>query len=366
MTTTEMREMTVPFQYREEADDDNIFRYSGIAATHDFVDSAGNRIQRGAFDESLKEMKKRGALLPALWQHLRHEPIGVYKEIRETKEGLFVRAELPREDTFVNGRVIPQLRMGSISRMSIGWLPHVWTYNEEESVRDITEAQLMEVSLVTFPADDHAGILEMRAAVSYQDLPLADRDRPWNSSAALRLVRAWAGVEGSEDLESRSVRQKFRRAFLWYDREKEETLGAYKLPIATVEDGRLTAVPRGIFAAAAAMRGARGGVAIPQADRAGVIRHLERYYSKMGMDSPFERQAFRLDDFGSLDERTLEKLLRTGVSFSARQSKRLISGLKSAGLRDAADGHRDGDKEPDSDFSMLNRKMDEILINLRS
>lgn len=358
--TIERKEMTVPFDLKEHGQDDGFFTYSGYASVYDYIDADRDRIRPGAFAKSLEAMKESGRQLPALWQHQHDMPIGVYKEITDTDKGLFVKAVLPRDDSFVSGRVMPQLRVKSVASMSVGFILQEWDYDGKDEIRNITMGHLMEASLATFPANDGAVITEVKAVVPYQDLPLADRDVRWDSGAALRRVRSWAGMDSPSDLESSAVQRRFRRAFLWYDRESPDLVGSYKLPIATVVDGTLTAVPRGIFAAAGVMRGARGGVSVPDADRAGIIRHLNRYYSKMGLDSPFSK-AFRVDDFNVFDERTLEHMLKEGVSFSNRTSKQIISGLKAAGLRDVAGAHRDGVTATSEDFVKMKQKIDEIL-----
>ncbi|PZN25900.1 MAG: hypothetical protein DIU71_19115, partial [Proteobacteria bacterium] len=53
----------------------------------------------------------------------------------------------------------------------------------------------------------------------------------------------------------------------------------------------LRAVPRAIFAAAAAVQGARGGVDIPADEMPAVRRHLARYYRKMGETPPWEQDS---------------------------------------------------------------------------
>ena len=180
---------------------------------------------------------------------------------------------------------------------------------------------MWEGSIVDEPMNPQARVTEVKTAVLFQDLPLASRDRPWDSSAAIGRVREFTG---SEDGPSST----YRRAFLWYDRANGEDFGAYKLPIADVIDGRLTTVPRGIFAAAAALQGARGGVDIPEADRPAVIRHAERYYSKMGLDSPFsddEKQYFVADDVKEWTTRDIEKFLRETGVMSKSSAKLLAS-----------------------------------------
>ena len=128
----------------------------------------------------------------------------------------------------------------------------------------------------------------------------------------------------------------YKRAFLWFDDDEKDTFGAYKLPIVDVIDGRLYAVPRAIFAAAAALRGSRGAVDIPSEARQGVINNVNRYYDKMGLESPFrEEMSFRVDEIDSYTERELESLLKEGVCFSNKTAKTILSVLKDIGQRDA-------------------------------
>jgi hypothetical protein len=60
------------------------------------------------------------------------------------------------------------------------------------------------------------------------------------------------------------------------------------LLIADVIDDRLTAVPRGVFAAAAVMQGSRGGIDLPDADIDRVKSHLAKYYAKMARTPPWD------------------------------------------------------------------------------
>ncbi|MCW2764197.1 MAG: hypothetical protein JWO11_156 [Nocardioides sp.] len=119
------------------------------------------------------------------------------------------------------------------------------------------------------------------AVTSFQDLPLAERDREWDGAAAEKRVRKWAGAEDEPN-------EKYRDAHLWYDAEKKDHFTAYKLLIADVIDGRLRAVPRGIMAAGNVLQGARGGVDLPEEDVDRVKSHLAKYYKKMGDTPPWE------------------------------------------------------------------------------
>ena len=125
----------------------------------------------------------------------------------------------------------------------------------------------------------------INAVVPYQDLALADEEMDWDNDAAESRRREWAGGEDDIDWD------KYRQAFLWYDSEDKEAVGGYKLPIADVVDGSLKAVPKGIFAAAGAVSGARGGVDLPEGDLAGVKTHLEKYYAKMDRKAPWQEDS---------------------------------------------------------------------------
>ena len=122
------------------------------------------------------------------------------------------------------------------------------------------------------------------SVTSFQDLPLADRDREWDGNAAEKRVRRWAHAEDEPN-------ERYRDAHVWYDNENKDNFGAYKLLIADVIDGRLRAVPRGVMAAGAVMQGSRGGVDLPKKDVDRVKSHLAKYYDKMGDDAPWERDS---------------------------------------------------------------------------
>ncbi|HET7396899.1 MAG TPA: hypothetical protein VFJ94_00115 [Intrasporangium sp.] len=119
------------------------------------------------------------------------------------------------------------------------------------------------------------------AVTSFQDLPLAERDRHWDGDAAESRVRTWAHAEDGPN-------ERYRDAHVWYDAAKKDNFTAYKLLIADVVDDRLVAVPRAVMAAAAVMQGSRGGIDLPDKDIDRVKSHLARYYKKMGDTAPWQ------------------------------------------------------------------------------
>src|SRR3954467_8812788 len=120
------------------------------------------------------------------------------------------------------------------------------------------------------------------AVTSFQDLDLADADREWDGDAADKRVRKGADAEDEPT-------QRYRDAHVWYDADNKDNFTAYKLLIADVVDGELSAVPRGGMAAGNIMQGARGGIDLPKRDIDRVKSHLAKYYAKMDDEAPWER-----------------------------------------------------------------------------
>ncbi len=119
------------------------------------------------------------------------------------------------------------------------------------------------------------------AVTAFQDLVLADRDRPWDGAAAEKRVRQWAQADGEPN-------EKYRDAHVWYDADTKDNFTAYKLLIADVVDGHLVAVPRAVMAAGGIMQGAHGGIDMPVGDIDRVKSHLAKYYKKMDDTAPWD------------------------------------------------------------------------------
>lgn len=118
-------------------------------------------------------------------------------------------------------------------------------------------------------------------------LPIGNRDREWDEEAARDRIFRWAGWEDDPDP------QKARKAFLAYDADSPTNLTAYKLPFADVVNGQLKAMPRGLFAVAQILQGARDGVDLPESVLRSARRKVATYYHKMGEEAPWEEEGAR-------------------------------------------------------------------------
>lgn len=281
---------------------------------------------KGSFLESINDHRAKNR--PIRFKDHHGRTVGGFPidGVFEDERGLFGTAEVNLE--VQQGRELFSLaKQGVISDFSIGFSSQEDIIRRMEGfdLREISKAIVWEASAVDEPMNPEAQITEVKTVVPFQDLPLADQGRAWDSDQAVARIREFTD---SEDAPSATYRQ----AFLWFDSDDADSFSAYKLPIADVIDGTLTAVPRGIFAAAGALQGARGGVDLPADDRPRVIRNVERYYDKMGLDSPFTED----DDKGLVtaeivkewSEKEIEKALHNGTKLSKKAAKLAVSKLK--------------------------------------
>jgi HK97 family phage prohead protease len=137
---------------------------TGYAAAFNNRDRGGDVILPGAFAKSLKE----NGLPILLFQHKMDEaPVGAIVEAKEDKRGLWIRAELPRDDDFVRGRLIPQLKRRGLKGMSIGYkiTPGGSSVRREDGARLLKEITLFECSFVSLPMNPAAGVESVSKAV---------------------------------------------------------------------------------------------------------------------------------------------------------------------------------------------------------
>ena len=351
----ENKKLTIPFEVKQVKEDEDFFYFSGYGSTFGNIDRGDDVIEKGAFVESLKnEMPK------LLWQHKMSEPLGIFTNAFEDDRGLFVTGKMPKSDDFVRGRVIPQIKVGSISSMSIGFsIPSDGAEirkMESGSVRFIKKVNLFEISLVTIPMNTEADITGFKSAFPFKDLPFPmigeqiNFNRSWDSAAAVKRVRSFLN---SEDGPSES----YKNAFLWYDKANQSEFGAYKLPIADVIDGHLVAIPRAIFASAAVLRGGRGGADIPESDRDQIIKNVNRYYEKMDRPSPFQKGfSVLIDDIDNIKD--ISQFLKT--CFSNNESNSIINAIKRVARADI-ERQKEADKQLIESFSKNLKEISAIL-----
>lgn len=149
----------VPFETK--AVDDETRTFEGYGSVFGVVDAYDDVVAPGAFKRSLREWKAKKRTPALLWQHDPAKPTGVWMDLREDETGLYVQGRLA--DTALGQDAYTLLKMGALSGLSIGFRTRKAKLDEETHIRTLTDIDLWEVSLVTFPANDPARVIGVKA-----------------------------------------------------------------------------------------------------------------------------------------------------------------------------------------------------------
>lgn len=148
------------FEIKAVSDDGTIEGYGSVFGVRDNYDDV---VAAGAFAASLKAHKSASTMPAMLWQHDANEPIGVWTEMVEDATGLRIKGQLAL-DTTRGKEAHALLKLRALNGLSIGFISKQWAYDRETDVRTLTEIDLWEVSLVTFPANEKARVTDVKAA----------------------------------------------------------------------------------------------------------------------------------------------------------------------------------------------------------
>ena len=115
----------------------------------DLIDFKRSMFILDEHETRLKAMKGETKQVKMLWQHDPAQPIGVWDEIYEDARGLKVKGRILRD--VAKGREAAALiAAGAVDGLSIGYRTKRASKNDKGQ-RVLTELELWEVSLVTFP-----------------------------------------------------------------------------------------------------------------------------------------------------------------------------------------------------------------------
>ncbi|MEN5297335.1 HK97 family phage prohead protease [Brucella sp. TWI559] len=177
--------------------------FSGYASIFGLPDLGNDIIEKGAFAKSLSTRRSSGVRM--LWQHDAAEPIGVWTDIREDARGLYVEGRLAKGVARAR-EALELMRAGGLDGLSIGFRTVKARKDARTGLRHIVEADLWEISVVTFPMLPQARINNLKA-----DLPTVREFERWLtrdaglSRSAARLVIA-KGYSALAALQSRNER----------------------------------------------------------------------------------------------------------------------------------------------------------------
>lgn len=145
--------------------------FEGYASVFGITDNAGDVVAPGAFGESLKRWRAEGRFPPMLWQHDATYPIGVWEEMREDARGLFVKGRLFVADVVKAREAYRLLKEKVVTGLSIGYRATDSRRDTKSGARVLTVVELIEVSMVTFPANDLARVARVKSAFDEGRIP---------------------------------------------------------------------------------------------------------------------------------------------------------------------------------------------------
>jgi HK97 family phage prohead protease len=176
--------------------------FSGYGAVFGNIDSYGDVIEKGAFKASLREWEDRGKYPPMLLQHgggfMGNAddmlPVGQWTAMEENSRGLKVTGRLFAMGTERGQYLYEGMKSGALDGLSIGYRAkkYVLGTKPDQPRRKLTDVDLVEVSIVTFPANGKARVSAVKSADltadEMRDLEATLRTRGLSRADAVKAV----------------------------------------------------------------------------------------------------------------------------------------------------------------------------------
>jgi len=160
----DIKHMSLPLSVKSVSGD-GIF--TGYASVFGELDQQNEIVAAGAFARTLAKWRRQGRTPALLWMHDPTQPIGVWQSVHEDANGLYVEGRLALR-TQKGAEAYELLKLGALTGLSIGYRVVTSQIDAKRKARVLTDVDLFEVSLVTFPANEAARVRDVkkRASVS--------------------------------------------------------------------------------------------------------------------------------------------------------------------------------------------------------
>lgn len=167
----------------------------GLLAGFGNVDLAGDKLLPGCLTKTLAA---RTTPLPMLLHHDFKRPIGAWKDWQERPEGLYVKGSITLGTR--DGQEAHALaRDGALSGLSIGFVPTKFT-RAPNAGRDVSEAHLLEGSLVTVPMNERAQVATVKSIAGVRDIEeMLNAGGFSNRQAKAAASAAWKAINSHDD-----------------------------------------------------------------------------------------------------------------------------------------------------------------------
>jgi HK97 family phage prohead protease len=168
---------------------------TGYGSIFGNVDFTGERVLPGAFRNSIAELQSQNRAPLMLWQHNSDEPIGRWIDFQEDSIGLYLVGEF-NLNTNRGTEAYEHVRAGDVSGLSIGY--RVIRSQPNGVVLDLLELELLETSIVSFPANPKARVSGVKCD-SAIDVERLLRDGGLSRGAAKKLAAGgWPALSRDE------------------------------------------------------------------------------------------------------------------------------------------------------------------------
>jgi len=192
-----MDHITCPFEIKSDNSNDGVI--TGYGSVFGNVDSYGDIVARGAFAKSIAAVKSRAtAWLAMLLQHGDETsdgkmPVGIWTGMDEDERGLRLQGKLANtkrgRDVYALLKMVPR---PALDGLSIGYRCTEYEMHGKGSParRTIKAVGLVEVSLMTFPADKFARIVGVKSGLHTEPLPepMSMKELAWSDFIELRRL----------------------------------------------------------------------------------------------------------------------------------------------------------------------------------
>ena len=172
--------------------------FEGYISTYYDVDSYGTYFLPGAWDRSIERFNA-GEVIPVLWSHDRTKPIGKCTELRSDDKGLWAHGKLTMEDPQAK-TAYAHMKDESVLGLSVGFELDLDAYG-------IADADLMEYSVVVFPANPNAKITQVKSShdhdIGENDMNLKDQIDAMNK--AIEEIRTAANSASDAEISKRDA-----------------------------------------------------------------------------------------------------------------------------------------------------------------
>ena len=181
--------------------------FEGYISTYYDVDSYGTYFLPGAWDRSIERFNA-GEVIPVLWSHDRTKPIGKCTELRSDEKGLWAHGKLTMEDPQAK-TAYAHMKDESVLGLSVGFEMDydALEYNQELDAYGIADADLMEYSVVVFPANPNAKITQVKSShdhdIGENDMNLKDQIDAMNK--AIEEIRTAANSASDAEISKRDA-----------------------------------------------------------------------------------------------------------------------------------------------------------------